>query len=230
MWLLVVVAFVGCGGHAAVPRPAASTVERTLKDPDGDGALDSARRRAARDRGRRRDPGRGARHVRADDRSPHPRRGVAVAGAVPGSLRRAVPADLPAAGVAQRADRGGGGAGGEPGEAGGRVRHRRPHRQRPAQRAELGEDAARRRRGDARQRRARLPRGAGGRQPRPLLLPARRRPAAPPGAAGRGAAARHLARARRGLVRACPATTTSSCRASWRPTPGRTRSPPATGS
>lgn len=44
----------GCGGHAG---PVTSTLDRTLKDPDGNGALNAAPGEPLRARGRRRDPG-----------------------------------------------------------------------------------------------------------------------------------------------------------------------------
>lgn len=58
--LLLAVLLSGCGGASAdePPRPAPSTVERTLSDPDGDGALDNATGEPLIERGRARDPGR----------------------------------------------------------------------------------------------------------------------------------------------------------------------------
>ncbi len=50
--LALVLAISGCGGdgRSSAARPAASTLERTLADPDGDGALQSAPGEALRDR------------------------------------------------------------------------------------------------------------------------------------------------------------------------------------
>ena len=63
--------------------------------------------------------------------------------------------------------------------------------------------------------RARLRRGAGGRRPRPRLLPPRRRPAPPSGPARRRPAAVLRAPGCALPGTPCPATTTCSWRASW---------------
>lgn len=52
-----VVALAGCGGAADPPRPAATTLERTLGDPDGNGALNAAKGEPLVDRGKQREPG-----------------------------------------------------------------------------------------------------------------------------------------------------------------------------
>lgn len=55
---LTALALTGCGGGAEAPAtPAASTLERTLADPDGDGALNAAPGEPLVDRGAARDPG-----------------------------------------------------------------------------------------------------------------------------------------------------------------------------
>ena len=173
----------------AAAAPAARPCDATLVDRDGDGALERGPgeplRRPHRARARRA-AGRGARHARPAHRPARARRGVAGARAVPRPPRR------------RRSTR----------RSGRRRRSARrcsPPRCAPstalapeavfvtgdlidsAQRDELDQalavlDGGARRPGH---RRARLRRRAGGRRPRPVLLPARPRRAAPPGPARR---------------------------------------------
>ena len=98
--------------------------------------LPRGRPRRAADRPRRAGPARPhAGDVRPAHRHPRARRGVARAGAVPGSHRRPVHVDLPPAGGVLDADARRRRPRAQPRAPAGRVRHRRHHRQRAAQRA-----------------------------------------------------------------------------------------------
>jgi hypothetical protein len=126
------------------------------------------------------------RPLRAAHRRARRRRGVARAAGAARPPRPALHLRLPSAGSAERAGAGGRGAVAERTEAAGRHRHRRPDRQRTAQRTGRGARDPARRPGRSQQRRPRLPGCPGRFGPGPLLLPARRGPAAAPGTARAG--------------------------------------------
>ena len=118
-------------------RPRSSTRTAT-------GSWRPGRASRSTDRGEQGQARQDARDLRAADRHPRPRRGVARAGAVPRSHRRAVHVDLPPAGGVLHADARRGRPRAQPADAAGRLRHRRHHGQRAAQRAHDGaRDAAR---------------------------------------------------------------------------------------
>ena len=197
--LALAVLAAGCGGaDGAGPAPG-STLRATLTDPDGDGFLE---RGPALGLAERRELGGGGprgprdRALRPDLGRARARRGVARAGAVPGPARRPVRAGLPAPGGRDRPGPRRRGAGARRRAPAGRGRHGRPRRQRPGQRA--GPRGLRAARGPRRplQRRARLRGRAGGRQPGPVLLPARQRRPAPSRPPPGGPAAVHGHRAR----------------------------------
>ena len=148
-------ALAACGDNrSARRRGAGSTLSATLVDRDGDGFLERGPRRAAA-RSRRRPPRSGATlatfaqltdtHVR-DEESPAR---VPFLDRVPGPVHVHVP---PAGGVLDAGARRVG-PGRQPRAAAGRVRHRRHHRQRAAQRTRPRADDPARRRGEARFRR-----------------------------------------------------------------------------
>jgi hypothetical protein len=126
------------------------------------------------------------RDVRADHGRARHRRGVAGAARDARPARSAVHIGVPAAGGADGAGARGGVTLSRRAASAGARGDGRPDRQRAGERARRGDGDPERRPRRSGERLAALRRRAVGRQPRPVLLPARRRPAAAPGAPARG--------------------------------------------